>query len=460
MVIISVITIAISMIICIKKKKFIEWFSVLYVIMPDYFAIELSQSFPLITGSRIAIGILILVLLKKVVLEHKNIILPSNWIIVLCIYASLRIIPNIYYIFTLTQAINAIFKILIEQVLLSILALNVIEKRNDIIQSICYGMGVVSTIGIFESIFVVKFSPLFWTVNRTMLDERYIRLGLLRSVFTFSMPGCFAMFLVVQMPLVIYMYFFTRKTRYILIANLALIAVIHSGSRASIVTFFIMISICFLVIKKEWRRDYLYKVIISVVCTFGFIFLLSLCSDSLQYYYVGTIKSLLNEIGFRFNLSAGAPNGVDGYGINGGTGFFSRLFQLSGIEYTLRQHPFVGLGAEAQNRWAIMYKWIKDWHNYNTYDIGYVAFIGDEGLIGFAGNMFLLIVLVFKCFRNKKKYMSTEQGFLGICIITYMICLLFTNGMNKLLWVLICVIIYGDVGLSAKKITDKQPELE
>ena len=166
---------------------------------------------------------------------------------------------------------------------------------------------------------------------------------------------------------------------------------------------------------------------------------LCISSEKLNYYYTGTVKSVLNEVGFNFDLTEDAPEGVNGYGGNT-YGSTSRIVQFSGMKYTVEQNPLFGLGAGALNRDAVQYFSQNHWHVTHTYDVGYVQIFCDEGLIGFSGYILLFIALILAILKTANiKKADINQRYKLFFVATYLLCMLSTANMFSYLMVLIII---------------------
>ncbi len=440
----------------IMHKKYLEWFFAIYVVMPDYYALDIRATLPLLTASRI----LIIVLGIYYIFSKKNrhiitYLFKDKYVYIFLMYFLLRLIPNLFYCMKLHEAWNEIGKIIFEQLVLIIIVCSLVHNETkiiDIIKSTVYCSGVVFLMGIFESIFSIKIGSILYTASRDLLDVGFERMGLLRTTVTFGLPGFFSFYAVVMLPLILFLYEQSPKRRFIVILALDFMAIVHSGARSGIFAFLIVILLYFILGKKEVKKIFIKAIPICVMSVAIIVICASLINSRARFFYSGTAKSLLNEVGYNFDLSEGLPDGVEGYGGNEDSGTYSRIFQLSGITYTLKENPLFGLGAGAQTRGAIHYMWKGFWNAYYTYDVGYVAFIGDEGIIGFLGNMVLMVGIIIVCFRgiiyrqNKKIYFGLLFTF-----IAYYLCLAFTDEMPRLLWLMICLLCSMDIVFSKKK---------
>ncbi len=415
-------------------SKIIFVFCFLFLILPEFLGIELSASLPLITAARILILILLGVTLALVVKNKSFRILSDKKIwLVAGVYFVLRTASNLYYVTTYSSAVNNIFKMIAEEIVLFVLIpvfLETEEDRSSALKAVVYGCGVISAFGIAESLTGFRIADYLYTVEREMLNDHYIRLGILRATVTFGLSNFFAFYLTLMAPLIFFFWKTTGQKRYMLIALLNFFALMFTGCRGNILVYFFLLAVYpFVMGKKDERLMYFKRLGVCCCIVVMLILIQRAVSPKLKYYYDGTAKSLLNVVGFDFDLSEGAPEGVNGYGTNEKTGTASRLAQFSGIGYVMSIDPLFGLGAGAQNRQEIKYYWNGKWINSGTYDVGYVAAVCDEGIIGATGYMFLYIGMplfyAVELYREKdekkKMYLKT---FLLVNVL-YLICLLF-----------------------------------
>ena len=210
-----------------------------------------------------------------------------------------------------------------------------------------------------------------------------------------------------------------------------------------------MIVYVIVVLKNKERRILFFKnAALICILVAGYMFVAGVCSPYLKYFYVGSIKSVLNEFGFDFDLSEGAPEGVTGFGSNP-EGTTSRARQLSGIYYTARINPLFGLGSGAQNRGDVRYSWHGGWHLVKSYDLGIVEIFCDEGLCGLIGVCSILLFMVLK---------SKRKEFSKLLIFSYILSTISTANMYDFLMLFVIIIAASDMNYKAgtKKLINAQ----
>jgi hypothetical protein len=421
--------------------------------LPNYYGVVLSDSLPVISVTRIMFMIFyvyaILNRRRSLHIETFSIKRIPQEHLLLAGYFVLRIVSNVYYITTYGQAIKTIFEIVFEQLLFLIAIYLLNPSKGEVIKLIKTIVSiavVLFMVGIFESISGVRIFDALYTVSRSMLNLKLMRLGLLRATTTMYMPGFFGNMCVLVLPLIFFLYEETHSFKYILASLIDVIAVIHSGARSDML-FIVVITISYLlfVLKiKESRLLFLRNVLIVVAALLVYVMSASFFSDNLRYFYIGNGKAVLNEIGFDFDLNEGAPSGTGGYG-NNANGTVSRTRQFTGMYYVAKINPIFGLGSGAQARGDIHYYWRfsngkDDWRAITVYDLGIVEIFCDEGLIGLLGIISLLLYLLIKA-KNKNYYL--------LLILCYLLSTLNTSNMYPFFMLYVMLISRNDLTCDA-----------
>lgn len=414
--------------------------------LPEYYGIDFGGQLPIFSVSRMMfILFYIYTILNRrrspmTILQDFLPFLKRNSL--LLVYFALRIMSNMFYISTYNQAKKTILFILLEQLAL-ILAFYMLSPTKDemqiLLKTVVFSGTILFALGIIESIFFVRPFDHLYTVSRYMHNDHYIRLGLLRATTTMGLPVFYGNMCLLLFPFILYLYENTRHKKYLISLALCTMATLHSGSRSGLVFLPILLIFYFTFIIKRKRRLLFIKnlsVIVSL-CTIVIVFL-CLSSPKLAYFYSGSAKSILNEVGFNIDLNTDAPEGVNGYGSNSNNGSNSRLEQFSGIYYTILRHPLIGFGSGAQDRGDFLYYSFKlsKWYKLFSYDVGIVEVVCSEGLLGLCGYICLFIYL----FKNTKYGYSSSFG--RFIIITYLICMLCTANMYTFLMFITCHTIF------------------
>ncbi|MBQ6462472.1 MAG: hypothetical protein IJJ59_04015 [Pseudobutyrivibrio sp.] len=439
-------------IICFARKKYLYLFIPCMLFLPGYYGIDFGDTFPILTVTRM---MFIVFYIYAYVNRRRSFALtglqiksiPKEYLL-LGGYFVFRIISNLRYLGTYSEAAKAIFLIIFEQ-LLFLIAFYMLAPTKDEIDKLLIILVRVATvffvIGIFESVTFVRPFDALYTVGKEVINEHYVRLGLLRATTTFGMPGLYANMCVLVLPIIIYVYNMYHKKRYLASIWLCILALIHTGSRADYFYLPIIFGVYVLFLLKEKGKLILFIRNTAIIVVTLFLFIGTNCAGNpyFRYFYIGTGKSILNEVGFDFDLNEGAPEGIDGYGANdkaagsiqGGTG--SRKVQLTSIGYTLQKEPFLGFGAGAIDRKELKCYIAGEWRPYPAIDVGIVEAVTYEGILGLIG-VTLAIVSMFLLARGNKDrlilgivYLLTTLNTVNMYAFLFLFIVLFMNDFER-----------------------------
>ena len=434
---------------CFFKKKFLYFTVPCMLFLPNYYGFELSGEFPLITATRLILCCFFVYAFinKKKEIGFRDIDVKKihKEFLFLFGYFALRIVSNLHYITTLGQASKTIFMIVFEQLFLLISIFLIAPTKDEITNLIKIVVGVATVlfvVGIMESIFFIRPFDALYTVSRQMINMHYIRLGLLRATTTMIAPAVYGNMCILMLPLIFWLYENTRSMKYLIIAGLDVLAIVHSGARSDYLFFVIIIIMYVVFFLKEKKRRIMFVKNATLIAAILLLYVLCACINNanLRYFYLGSAKAVLNEVGFSFDLEQGAPDNTNGYGANP-NGTYSRMVQFTGLYYTAKTSPVFGLGSGAQTRGDVMYVWtdydgIDRWHNAHSYDVGIVEIFCDEGILGFLGLCSLIMFLILISRRGK---------FYKLAIFTYLISTLGTGNLYQFL--VFYVIVFMNKGL-------------
>lgn len=444
------IALVIASIFFIKKRRFIAFFFPMMLFLPDYYGFEISPALPLLTVKRILYIVLYIYIFlvyrkKKTTATKKISITPP--IILVMLYFVLRISSNIYYIFVYRQAAKTILLIIFELLLLFV-ALSVAslsgEQYFSIVKAVIFASAIMYVLGIAESFTGYRIVDSLYTVNRFMINDHYIRAGLLRATVSLALPNYYGNFCVLTLPLIMYLYENTKSRLYLVFGFLNALACIHSGARSSFVFMIAIVGVASLLHIHDKKRilKYIKHTVFIALSLITFILVLSLASNKYRYYYTSSGKSVLNMFGFEFDLDKGAPEGSDGFGSNE-KAIMSRTAQFSGIAYVAGINPIFGLGSGAQIRGDIQYFWNGYWKTFRTYDVGYVEVFAEEGAIGWIACIMLFSSLFIILVPQVKENESKLPSYLLLSIIAYFMCMLSSANMWQFLFFYIILIFFS-----------------
>ena len=385
---------------CFIKKKYLYLFIPCMLFLPGFYGLELSDKLPLFTVSRmmyLVFYVYALINRKRELrildIDFKSI---SKAYLLLFGYFVLRIISNLYYVTTYRQSIKTILVLVFEQLFLLIafylLALNK-EEILMMLKSIVWTASALFVVGILESIFDYRLFDSLYTVTRELYNLYYYRLGLLRATTTMYAPSLYGNMCVLIIPIIIYLYRQEEKKRYLIIAGMDILAIIHSGARSDIMYLFI-IAVGYMAIllhNKKQLMQFVRNCVVIMAVLLVYMSIVSVFNANLRYFYVGTAKSVLNEVGFEFDLNEGAPENTKGFGGNA-YGSVSRIRQLSGIYKVMHSNPIFGLGSGAVLRSEIQYYWhvnkeTDKWITAHSSDVGLVELVGNLHASNLYGNL-------------------------------------------------------------------------
>ncbi|MCR5720777.1 MAG: O-antigen ligase family protein, partial [Lachnospiraceae bacterium] len=237
-----------------------------------------------------------------------------------------------------------------------------------------------------------------------------------------------------------------HKKIYLVIVALDILACVHSGARSSFLFVLVAIFVCFLLHIKNPKRiiEFIKNTIAITLSLVIIVCILSLISQKCQHYYKAFGKSLLNTIGFDYNLDTDESEEKADFGSNK-NGTMSRIAQFSGISYVAKINPVWGLGSGAQNRGDIRYYFKGMWRQVYSYDVGYVEIFCDEGLWGWFGYLSLFISLFIILLSGKyvKKDSHLSQ-YLIVSTVIYLLCLLSSSTIGCFLFTFV-VLIFSSV---------------
>lgn len=445
------IALQIANIYCYRKKIYLYLFIPCMLFLPSYYGIELSDSLPILTTTRMMFVIFFIYSYRN---RRRNLSIsnfsihflkayPKEYIF-LAGYFFFRIISNLYYAASNTSSLKTLFSIIIEQFFL-LLAVYMLaptkEELNILIKVIIWTAVTFFILGVLESVSSIRIFDELYTVSTAMLNDHYIRLGFLRATTTFGLPNFFGNMCMLLFPFILYLRHIHREKKYLFAIIMCIFAIIHSGCRSNLIFIVIISFIYFIYVlsshneRNLFLRDCGSVLIVSMLV----ITILSVGNSYFRYYYVGTAKSLLNEVGFDFDLNEGAPDGVDGYGRNKLSGRLSRSNQFSSVYYALSDNFAFGLGAGAQNRGILKYKDERGIRIINSYDMGIVEILCDEGVVGLLGYIFLFVAIA-TILQKAKRSSQSYYKIATLGVITYLFSTLSTINMISFLLVFLFII--------------------
>ncbi len=434
---------------CFIKKKYLYLFVPCMLFLPKYYGLEINILLPVISVTRI---MYIVFYIYSYINRKRNITfsfskiktIPREYYLLIG-YFVLRIISNLFYLTSFVNPIKTIYSLIFEQLLLFVSFYMLAPSKDEIntlLKTIVWSAAFLFALGIFESITLIRPFDELYTISRSFLNDHYIRLGLLRATTTMGLANFYGNMCMLLLPCIFYLYKLTMHKRYLIVLFLDFYAIIHSGCRSNLIFSAIVIFLYFFIAlhSAKERIHFVKNLSLVLVSMVAVIVVLSLCNQNLNYYYTGTAKSLLNEVGYDYDLDSDAPSNVpDGYGDNSSSGKTARVIQFSGIYYTLTHNPLFGFGSGSQTRGVKYYD--KDiWATYYTYDTGIVEIILDEGILGLLGYISLFLFFFRLLCKSKTSMRTYSRQVCVVWLLTYLLSTLSSTNMISFLIVSLCII--------------------
>ena len=404
-------------------------FFFLYLILPNYFALELSQTLPLLTASRLILVICYMVIISQ---NHGKIKIRGLDLNIRMYYVLFILVNCIHLYDTGTSALNRLIVILVEQCAVFVLINNLVDtekKLKKAIELLMDASSVTALISIVGFLFDTNFFYLLKTVSREMTqagttDIGY-RNGLLRIEASFGHPVYYAMYCSMMIFVALQMLNCKgnkKRATVCLIMNAS--ALLLTNSRGSILAVAITLLITFFANDWSERKKYL-KLIGASAAVLVVLFLLS---GNIRKYVIGIIQSLYIYFGMAKDVSS---NYQFTYGAN--MSFTNdRLMQFSGIIWALKKSPLIGFGYNAHIRGLIKYFYNGFWYPANSFDVGYVEIVCCYGIIGVLSFLFLWKDILVRIRQTPKNEYSIM--FRNIFIV-YFLCMLSVVNIDKIFWV-------------------------
>lgn len=410
----------------IKPNTLIFWFAALYLIIPEYFAINISSGIPMLSLSRWILILLILGLARKskiklVSTELKKIGISRT----VLIYFIAKIVIDSSFVFESTMALKYLFITILQEYFVLLVMVNYItdEPTWDKFTSIIVKSSFfVFVLGIQEAF--TKINVAYWlkTVDREVLAAAYERIGVTRSEFSFGHPIYFATYCGMLLPFIWYQYKKTGKKFYMLNMLLGIVAILTSVSRGILLAL-VMLAICIFIIESP--KEKMKTIFITILAIPPVAILFGVFSNNK---FIQTIsnsfKSLLNEFGFQYVVGDVYSNAIGG-----------RFEQISGIEYIIQNKRFFrGFGPDAIKNGLVLYKSMSNhWYTNNSIDVGYVQIFAEKGIIGLVAYLQLYITVGIRSFKEKNRYYFSKCYFYAL--IFYLFALFSTSIQIDLFWV-------------------------
>jgi len=323
----------------------------------------------------------------------------------------------------------------VEQVFLLIAVYFLSPGKNELFlvtKSIVWSAVGVFFIGISESFTSQRIiADSLYTVDREIINDYYLRFGLVRATATLGLANYFGNACVLIFPLILYLYNKLHQKRYLVAITVTIFAIIHSGCRSDMLFLLVITLFYFIHIysSKERLKAFTKNSACIISSSIIIIIFLSIISPAMAYYYKGMARLISNELVQRDEKYESLEVNE-----NIGTGSGTRIMQFSGLYYVAFINPITGLGAGAEVRGDIKYyandNWgaAEGWNTYYSYDVGIVETFCNEGILGLTG---LIMLLLFLFIDSKRSGVFAYR----LLLPTYILCTLSTSNMFAYIFV-------------------------
>ena len=408
------------------KNGYLYLFCVLYPILPDTFAIELSSKLPLLTGARI----LLLIMLVLSIWKYSDEIEVNAMLFYPFIFIVINIIISLINLQYGTGEINRIFQLVAEEFLVIILLKRMIPSKEDFydcIDALIYGSIIMGVIGILQTTANIDVASVLNITADRVGGSIEDRMNMTRAYGTMNAIsyGCYCTFM---LPIILFRYEMTKKIKYIVSAVIVLGALLCSLTRSAMLVLGVVL-LCMLVIRnKKFIKPYLKflpLVLIGIVLVF-------IIYPKIWNIITEIAKSYLSSLGVKVDLS-------DEFGSNGTNAYYSRNVQWSAIYRMIQEHKGAfGYGYNAFSRGELYYKFrqFTDWTKATALDVGFVGIAADSGLVGLASYIALLGSIFVQAVRRVKRA-TYDFNFLTVFMV--ILCVVMNVGTSfanaSLVWI-------------------------
>lgn len=433
-----------------KKENFIYVFMFLYPILPEYFAININPSLPLLTAARCLFVLLIIFTIinkfkfKELKNEKNKLKYIKEHLINLKSLIDTKFIIALIVLFV-GETINFIshhnirnnykeyFKIIVENILAVIVLLMNIdtrEKKEKCIKILVIAAGVVFTFSIIESIFGINLAEFLDTgASNTVLKVTYYRLEKRRATLSFGHPIALSLYVVMILPFIVYCVEKYEKWLYKAIYVLGIWTLLFTMTRGQIIIGGALIITMFFFLQKKHRKQYVILTVLAVISA-------CIINYKIIYVFLNIIYSVLNMFGCNFKVENWGENQ------NG----FDRFDQMSMISEVTKDTPatqsIVG-GGESYIERNVVQVTRANGTQYQAVSIDnqYLELFINKGIIGLICNAFVYLFLIFMFVKTKVKTDLSKTLLLStiVTLISYFTTCQLTT--NRFFGILVCLII-------------------
>lgn len=393
----------------------------LYPIMPDAFAIELSEKLPLLTFSRIIllVDIVIWIILdrKKISEGIKNIgkkkpsVKSLEISKILIIFWAINILISIIHVFDKTGEINKIFNIIFHQIFLVNIIKRFVNTKEEFVKCIDFmilGFMVSCIAGLLQTVFSIDPSEPIMMVLRGERIGLNERMGLSRARGFCTSPIMFACECGFFAILSLYLFELKKSSKYMTSVLICIAGIAMSMTRSAMLGLGLVFIVFFISRFKVAIKLYIKYICIALVIGLAVIIFVPKVGNVI----LEPLKSALNSIGFNFKIS---PN----FGDNVNNPVGSRFDQWTLLIYMLQNGSLLigyGYNAYVNGFLHFHYRGQSGWSRAQALDVGFVTVLGENGIIGMLNYAMLYIGIGISSFINRKKGTESELNFYNISI--------------------------------------------
>ena len=379
-----------------KAMKYDKWYVYLlfafYTILPDTFAIEISSSLPLLTGKRILVIIVCVIWLYNLKYRNKTHI-PKE----LLIYTVVAVGISIFNLRMGFGELNNIFIILFEQFLLVMSIKSILSEEEEVYRCMGFlvcGSAVLAIMSILQTVLKIDLTTAFAISEDRIVESITDRMNTVRAfgISNAIRNGCYCAFMCI---ITMFMYEKKKQFRYIIFLVLNAVALMCTMTRSAILTLGITLALMVIVRNRNFIRVYIRYILMAVLL----IAIAFVVKPSIFDGVIEVIKSILNVLGFNFELSSE-------FGFNADNAGYSRMVQWTAVYYMIREgYAVCGYGYNSFIRGRLHYhfKQFGTWTKAFALDTGFVGVAVDGGLLGLLNNVMLWVGIVLYSFKNKAK---------------------------------------------------------
>lgn len=428
----------------VNKNYLLYYFCFLYPILPEYLAINISDSLPLFTASRILLIILIVSLILKSpkikLLKKLGSFKSVLFIFFLC--ETLVFLAHLQNV----DAIKSYINIIIENIVLLLVLYNLIDSKEKLYKCItvlCFAAFFVFFMGVLEPVTKINLASTYLNTGEraNMLMSTYERYGSIRATFSFGHSIALAVYCVAMLPLIMYKMNETNKKIYFICYELGFACLIMTMARGTILVFAVVFVFSLLIIGKKQRRELIKFIVITMLIAFIAVLFIPEVFSIVK----TTVLACFNALGANFDINNSSGNEK---AILSRTSQFSMLSQVlpnfplfgGGTGYIFKNNVYINTGERVFKAVSI--------------DMNYLSWLINKGIVGFFGNVILYISLLKITWKNKRNDKNSISltfflSFLSIFMAYFTVAELTTG---SILWILISLYVcYNKLKIEEKE---------